>query len=304
MRPLATIQVDIDSFWTLLRFYGYESNIDKSNTIYEIAIPRIRQIFKKYNVKATFFVIGKDLEVEINRKIIRELIDDGHEIANHTMTHPYGFSQLSKKEKEREIRECEELIYNVTGSYPMGFKAPGWDIDSYTIDILEKRGYKYDSSVFPSYFQILYKVISRILNNSVKGSVIDKCLNFLAPVDLYYPHKDKIWKHGPKRKIVEIPLTVTPYLRLPFYANFHLLMGQKFFDLSYQLLKGKFINYSFHAIELVDLKKDKFDQRLSRHPNINLPLDKKISFYEHVIDKISKDYELFLSHVLVDNFLS
>jgi len=304
MRPLATIQVDIDSFWTLLRFYGYESNIDKSNTIYEIAIPRIRQIFKKYNVKATFFVIGKDLEVEINRKIIRELVDDGHEIANHTMTHPYGFSHLSKKEKEREIRECEELIYDVTGSYPMGFKAPGWDIDSYTIDILEKRKYRYDSSVFPSYFQILYKVISKILNNSVKGSVIDKCLNFLAPVDLYYPHKDKIWKHGPKRKIVEIPLTVTPYLRLPFYANFHLLMGQKFFDLSYQLLKGKFINYSFHAIELVDFQDAKFDQRLSRHPNINLPLNKKISFYEHIINKISRDHEICSNNALIDNFLS
>jgi len=80
-------------------------------------------------------------------------------------------------------------------------------------------------------------------------------------------------------------------------------MGQKFFDLSYQLLKGKFINYSFHAIELVDFKKDKFDQRLSRHPNINLPLDKKISFYEHVIDKISRDHEICSSCILIDRWM-
>jgi len=49
---------------------------------------------------------------------------------------------------------------------------------------------------------------------------------------------------------VEVPITVTPFIRIPFYGTFHLLSGKQIFDLGYYLLQktGMNINYEVHAI--------------------------------------------------------
>lgn len=61
--------------------------------------PQILDILKKYNVKATFYVIGQ--KVEYNKKIIKRAYDEGHEIGNHTYTHinvsKNGYNKIKKK---------------------------------------------------------------------------------------------------------------------------------------------------------------------------------------------------------------
>ena len=47
--------------------------------------PQVLDILKKYNVKATFFVVGE--KVEWNPEIVKREYEEGHEIGNHTFTH-------------------------------------------------------------------------------------------------------------------------------------------------------------------------------------------------------------------------
>ena len=51
----------------------------------ELFTPQVLDILKKYNIKATFYVIGE--KVQYNKKIIKREYEEGHEIGNHTYTH-------------------------------------------------------------------------------------------------------------------------------------------------------------------------------------------------------------------------
>ena len=293
MKKLATIQVDVDSFWTLLNFYGYDGPPHETRTIYEIAIPRMLEIFRRFKVKATFFVVGRDLLDERNQVILRQIVEEGHEIANHTMNHPFGFSKLSRERKEREICEAERIIERMTGMRPRGFRAPGYDMDTEALHILESRDYVYDSSVFPSTLGPLMKLLTKDKGTSIGRSI----KNCSAPITPYYPSRKDLSKKEKRGKILEIPITAVPYVRLPFYANFNIATGRRLFDVCYALIGERPLNYLFHAIELVDMKDD-IDRRLIRHPNLSLPLDRKAKFYEHILDRITSDYEVVTTEEL------
>ncbi len=81
----------------------------------------ILDLLAEYGAKATFFVIGKNLELygEASERAVRE----GHEIGNHTYSHP-GLSGITAPELEREILMNEALIEEKTGKLPACFRPP------------------------------------------------------------------------------------------------------------------------------------------------------------------------------------
>ena len=73
---------------------------------------QILDILKKYKVKATFFVVGKHVKWYPD-SVIRAS-KEGHEIGNHTFTHP-DISTLSNEQLKTEIKNCEDIIIEKTG---------------------------------------------------------------------------------------------------------------------------------------------------------------------------------------------
>jgi len=109
----------------------------------------VKQILKKHNVKATFFVTGKILEDYPEE--VKLLSKEGHEIASHNYEHKM-LNKQTKKEFEESIDKSKKLIKNITGKNPVGFRAPSWSISKkefWTYSILKKEGFKYSSSLFP-----------------------------------------------------------------------------------------------------------------------------------------------------------
>lgn len=92
---------------------------DGPNPVYT---PQILDILKQYDAKATFFVLGK--RVELYPKIVIREINEGHEIANHTFDHHY-LKDISEKELQAEIQNTQEIIYDVTEQVPRVFRPPG-----------------------------------------------------------------------------------------------------------------------------------------------------------------------------------
>ncbi|MBU5334835.1 polysaccharide deacetylase family protein [Intestinibacter bartlettii] len=82
---------------------------------------KILDILKKYNAKATFFVVGKHVKWYPD-SVIRAS-KEGHEIANHTFTHP-DISTLSEEQLKTEIKNCEDIIIEKTGKKPTLFRPP------------------------------------------------------------------------------------------------------------------------------------------------------------------------------------
>ena len=83
--------------------------------------PAILSILEKYSARATFFVIGKNAAEHPN--ILRRIINDGHEIGNHTYSHPH-ISDLSYKELCRELSLGKEKIYEITQCSTNLFRPP------------------------------------------------------------------------------------------------------------------------------------------------------------------------------------
>ena len=83
--------------------------------------PRILTILREHHVKATFFLIGT--EVERHPDLVRRLIDEGHEIGNHTWSHP-AMAHLSGPAARAEVMRGSEVIERVSGVHPSWFRSP------------------------------------------------------------------------------------------------------------------------------------------------------------------------------------
>ncbi|WP_114207958.1 glycosyltransferase [Acidisarcina polymorpha] len=107
--------------------------------------PKILDILKQEKVKATFMVIGD--EAENNVGLLRRYIQEGHEIGNHTFTHP-DISEISPRQLELELNLTERLFASKLGLQPLYFRPP-YSIDqepdtndqAAPIDRVEQMGY-------------------------------------------------------------------------------------------------------------------------------------------------------------------
>lgn len=88
----------------------------------------ILDVLKKYDVKATFFTVGKMAREYPN--VIRREIAEGHEIGNHTNTHA-KMSKMTQKSLRAELEATEEVLFEIAEYRPKLFRPPeGWCSES------------------------------------------------------------------------------------------------------------------------------------------------------------------------------
>ena len=81
----------------------------------------ILTLLKKYQQRAVFFLIGE--RIDRRRDIVKWIADDGHEVGNHTMTHP-RLPLLTIAEQGDEIARCRDTITSTIGREPRAFRPP------------------------------------------------------------------------------------------------------------------------------------------------------------------------------------
>jgi peptidoglycan-N-acetylglucosamine deacetylase len=83
--------------------------------------PRLLEILKQRNIKATFFLIGQN--VVSNPDLVRRILAEGHEIGNHSWTHPQ-LSKLSDDRVTAEITQTQDAIKDASGFTPILLRPP------------------------------------------------------------------------------------------------------------------------------------------------------------------------------------
>ncbi len=78
---------------------------------------------KEREIKATFFVVGR--AVSIYPEVVKRMVAEGHEIANHTWSHPNNMARKPERLVRREIQACHDIIVQTTGVAPRLFRPPG-----------------------------------------------------------------------------------------------------------------------------------------------------------------------------------
>jgi hypothetical protein len=294
------IQVDVDGIWTCRACYGTESPLHP-DIIYSEGIPNILKLFRKYGVSATFFIVGKDTLIPEKREAILRIRDEGHEIANHSFSHLFGFSKLDSSAKEDEIARAEEALSDITGEMVYGFRAPGYDVSEDILKILGKRGYIYDSSVLPTFAGPVIRRISRAKLKDVLGADelktrsnhYGKLSYGLAPMRPYRPSFKKIWHEESEdndNKVWELPISTSRFFRMPIHSSFILALCQINYKLGMSIMRwemkvrGTYMNYLFHPLEFVDIRDHK---DLKVQNGAGLPFSRKIYICEEILDRLS-----------------
>lgn len=83
----------------------------------------ILDILKEYNVKATFFVIGK--EDEHSKKMYKRIVEEGHTLGMHSYSHKYNSIYKSLTAFKKDFTKISDLLYNVTGERSIYYRFPG-----------------------------------------------------------------------------------------------------------------------------------------------------------------------------------
>jgi len=85
--------------------------------------PKILDVLKEENVKATFFVIGRNAETR--KKLLKREADEGHTVAVHSYSHDYTEIYASPESLIKDIKKCNDVIEKVTGKRTTLYRFPG-----------------------------------------------------------------------------------------------------------------------------------------------------------------------------------
>ena len=134
---------------------------------------KILEVLDKYNVKASFFCIGKNIEE--NPEIFKSIIQKGHFVGNHSYSHTRKMGFLSTAKIVEEIQKCDEIALSVGGVKLNSFRPPFGVINPKTKKALEITGHKVIGWNVRSYDAVLNSkryILNRILKKIKPGDVI------------------------------------------------------------------------------------------------------------------------------------
>ena len=114
-----------------------------------VGLGRVLKLLERHAVPATFFVPAHTAASFPDA--VRRIGGAGHEIAAHGFVHesPVAFTRAEEVDL---LARSEEVLTRVTGARPVGYRSPAWDLSPHTMEILEERGYLYDSSLMADDF--------------------------------------------------------------------------------------------------------------------------------------------------------
>ena len=101
----------------------------------------IRELFKKYDAKATFFVTGSHC-MHTAKEEIENLLKDGHEIANHGM-YDWPYNNYSQDEFENDFMQTDQILRQYTDNIPKYYRAPHAKFSKKMQNVLDEKGYRH-----------------------------------------------------------------------------------------------------------------------------------------------------------------
>ncbi len=160
--------------------------------------PKILAVLNQYQVKATFFVIGKNAEQYPD--LVKRIVNEGHIVANHSYSHHHFIGFFSRKRLEADIEKCNQIIFDLTGKRPAYFRPPFGVTNPRYADVLKKLNMQsigWSLRSLDTQAKNKYELIQRILSKICKGDIILLHDNQQVAFDAL----DDIIEHGRNKKL-------------------------------------------------------------------------------------------------------
>jgi peptidoglycan/xylan/chitin deacetylase (PgdA/CDA1 family) len=110
-----------------------------------VALPRVVDLMDREQVPATFFFPAWSLKLAPEQAQVIQA-SGVHEIAVHGWIHERN-TALDGATEERLLRQAVDALVEITGTTPVGYRAPSWNFSANTLDIVRRMGFLYESSL-------------------------------------------------------------------------------------------------------------------------------------------------------------
>jgi peptidoglycan/xylan/chitin deacetylase (PgdA/CDA1 family) len=109
-----------------------------------VGVPRILRMLERQGIRATFFVPG--LTADRYPHTVAAIAEAGHELGHHSYSH-VPLHRLDEDAERRELERGSDAIERITGRRPLGYRAPWWELNDGTPELLAEHGFRFDSSL-------------------------------------------------------------------------------------------------------------------------------------------------------------
>jgi len=140
---------------------------------HSVHTPRVLDVLKKYDVKATFFLIGKSIAV--NEDILKRMHSEGHQTDNHSFSHKNSFPWFGVKKMAADMLQCEQAISRTTGYKTKWFRPPFGVTNPNVAKAVKMRGYKVAGWSIRSLDTVISdknKIVRRIVSRLRPGAIV------------------------------------------------------------------------------------------------------------------------------------
>jgi hypothetical protein len=296
LKPTASLSLDLDNKWSYMKTHG-DKGWESFPSYLDVVVPRALSFLKERDLSISFMLVGQDAALDKNREILQTISAAGHEIGNHSFHHEQWFHMGTESAIEDELARAEEHIERATGKRPIGFRGPGFVLSQPILDVLVRRGYLYDASTLPTYLGPLarayYFMTSRLTpeEREKRKGLFGGLRDGLRPIDPY------LWRMG-ERRLLEIPVTTMPGLKVPIHVSYALYIGvfspalaMLYFKSAMALcrLTGTEPSILLHPLDFLGAD-DEAD--LSFFPAMGMPSAKKLAIVDGCLRVLKEEFEV------------
>jgi peptidoglycan/xylan/chitin deacetylase (PgdA/CDA1 family) len=284
---VCALSIDLDEIHHYYAIHGLTPPAPgAAHCVYDIALARYRDFARAHRVPLTFFTVGADLQRVGNGARLAELSALGHELANHSFDHWYDLSRRPREQILSQIMRANEAIFEHTGQRAGGFRAPGYVMNDTVYEAVAEAGLAYSSSVFPCPYYYVAK-LGKLAELSLRGrgseSIATGPAVLLAPRKPYRIGKP-YWRRG--EGILELPIQVTPRLRLPVFGTSLMLLGPDLARrLARSLARQSFVNIELHGVDLLDCH-DRLSALAPHQFDLQFSLERKWQTLSAVVEEL------------------
>jgi peptidoglycan/xylan/chitin deacetylase (PgdA/CDA1 family) len=291
----ASLSLDLDNQWSYMKTHG-DPGWQSFPSYLDVAVPRILEFLARRRLTISFFIVGQDAALEKNRRALRAIAVAGHDIGNHSFRHEPWLHLYSEAQLDSELHQAEEAIQSATGTRPKGFRGPGFSLSAGTLEVLGRRGYAYDATVFPNLLNPLARAYFFATSNLTREEKKQRSALFGTWRDALRPIRPFHWQlQG--GQLLEIPVTTLPWLRIPLHLSYLLYLGKfsraaarAYFRSALGLcrLTGTQPSILLHPLDFLGREDC---PALAFFPGMDLPRARKLALVEELFDILCARFE-------------